>query len=63
LLNPGLVILSGPLIECSDLYYRIASETASKRHYDQEANFSKAGFFGEDAIALGAAIMVVESYL
>ncbi|HBF35890.1 MAG TPA: transcriptional regulator [Firmicutes bacterium] len=66
LLNPGLIILSGPLISYSNLYYQIASEIASTRHYDKEANhiiFSKGGFFGEDAIALGAAIMVVESYL
>lgn len=66
LLNPGLVILSGPLISHSELYYQVASETAAKRLYDKEPNriiFSKGGRFGDDAIALGAAVMVVESYL
>ncbi len=66
LLDPNLIILSGPLISCSELYYRIASETALKRLYDKESNpivFSKGGYFGEDAIALGAAVMVVEKYL
>ena len=66
LLNPGLVILSGPLISQSELYYQIASETASKRIYTNESHsivFSKGGRFGNDAIALGAAVMVVESNL
>jgi predicted NBD/HSP70 family sugar kinase len=65
LLNPGLVILSGPLICQSELYYQIASETASQRLYDQESHpiiFNRGGRFGNDAIALGAAVIVVESY-
>jgi predicted NBD/HSP70 family sugar kinase len=66
LLNPGLVILSGPLISVSDLYYRISTKTASQRLYFRGADrisFSKGGKFGEDAISLGAAVMVVEYYL
>ncbi len=66
LLDPGLVILSGPLISHSELYYQVASEIASKRLYDQESNhiiFSKGGRFGDSAIALGAAVMAVENYL
>jgi predicted NBD/HSP70 family sugar kinase len=66
LFNPGLVILSGPLISHSELYYQIASEVASKRLYDQESNqiiFSKGGRFGSDAIALGAAVIAVENCL
>jgi predicted NBD/HSP70 family sugar kinase len=66
LLNPGLVILSGPLISVSDLYYRISTETASRRLYPKDADriiFSKGGNFGEDAISLGAAVMVIEYYL
>jgi predicted NBD/HSP70 family sugar kinase len=66
LLNPGLVILSGPLISQSELYYQVASETASKRLYEKGSHpivFSKGGRFGENAIALGAAVMMVESNL
>jgi predicted NBD/HSP70 family sugar kinase len=66
LLNPGLVILSGPLISISDLFYRISTETASQRLYPDgfdRVNFSKGGDFGEDAISLGAAVMVTEYYL
>ncbi len=66
LLNPGMVILSGPLISHSEIYYQIASQTAARRLYDQDANeiiFSKSGRFGDDAIALGAAVIVVEKHL
>lgn len=64
LLDPELVILSGPLISHSDLYYQIASETAAQRLYDpKRINFSKGGHFGDSAIALGAAVMVVEKNL
>jgi predicted NBD/HSP70 family sugar kinase len=66
LLNPGLVILSGPLISQSELFYQISIDIASKRIYDKESHrivFSQGGRFGNDAIALGAAVMVVESYL
>jgi predicted NBD/HSP70 family sugar kinase len=66
LLNPGLVILSGPLISVSNMYYRVSTETASRRLYPKDASriiFSKSGNFGEDAISLGAAVMVIEYYL
>jgi predicted NBD/HSP70 family sugar kinase len=66
LLNPGLVILSGPLINQSDLYYRVSIDTASKRLYSKETGgiiFSKGGHFGGDAISVGAAAMVIEYYL
>jgi predicted NBD/HSP70 family sugar kinase len=66
LLNPGLVILSGPLISVSHLYYQVSTETASRRLYPKNASritFSKSGNFGEDAISLGAAVMVIEYYL
>jgi hypothetical protein len=58
--------LSGPLISVSDLYYRVSTETASRRLYPKNASriiFSKSGNFGEDAISLGAAVMVIEYYL
>jgi predicted NBD/HSP70 family sugar kinase len=66
LLNPGLVILNGPLIEDSLLFYEVCTSAAYKRLYSKTANlvkFSKGGCFGLDAIAVGAAAMVVEKYL
>jgi predicted NBD/HSP70 family sugar kinase len=66
LLNPGLVILSGPLIGDSDLFYDICTTAACKRLYSKTANlvkFSKGGYFGIDAIAVGAVAMVMENYL
>jgi predicted NBD/HSP70 family sugar kinase len=66
LLNPGLVILSGPLVSQSDLYYQISIETALKRLYTKENGrivFSKGGHFGDDAISVGAAVMIVENAL
>lgn len=66
LFNPGLVILSGPLVSHSNLFYQMSTETAMKRIYSKEANriiFSKGGQFGDDAISLGAAAMVIEEAL
>lgn len=66
LLNPGLVILSGPLISDSDLFYEICTNAACQRLYSKTANlvrFSKGGYLGIDAVAVGAAAMVVEKYL
>ncbi len=66
LLNPGLVILNGPLINHSELYYQTCIEIASNRLYDKEPNqivFTKGGRFGASAIALGAAVMAIEKYL
>ena len=66
LLNPDLVILNGPLISHSELYYRTCIQTASNRLYARELKqiaFSKGGNFADDAIALGAALMAMERRL
>lgn len=66
LLNPGLVILSGPLISHSALFFSASRDIALKRHYIKENNgvvFIKKGTFGDSAISLGAASLVVEHYL
>lgn len=66
LLNPDLIILSGPLIHNSKLYYETCIQTALKKHYLNKTNkiaFSKGGFFGEKAIAVGAGALVIENYL
>lgn len=64
LLNPGLVILSGPLIRRSALFYRTAVETAITRNYLGERTktvFSNGGRFQDTATAVGAAALVVEN--
>lgn len=66
LLNPQLVILSGPLISHSQLFYDIAASVASKKFYLKDRSritFKKGGKFKENSIALGAAAMVFEELL
>jgi predicted NBD/HSP70 family sugar kinase len=66
LLNPSLVILSGPLVKQSGLFYQICTTSALKRIYSKPAKriiFSKGGRFGDDAVSLGAAAMVIENHL
>ena len=64
--NPDLVILSGPLIKHSTLFYKISTETASQKFYakkDHSNIFSRGGHFEDMAIAVGSAALVVESLL
>lgn len=66
LLNPDIVILSGPLIKHSNLFYQIYTETAlNKSHKHKEGGFffSRGGFYNEIAIAVGASALVLEKYL
>lgn len=66
LLNPNLIILNGPLVSHSDLFYHICKDVALRKHYLKEncrIYFSKGGFFKDDAISTGAAAMVIEKYL
>jgi len=64
LINPELVILSGPLIMDFEHYYEKALETFySINQMDNRPTFSKGGRFQQDAIAQGAAAMVMEFYL
>ncbi|MCR3759741.1 ROK family transcriptional regulator [Clostridium felsineum] len=63
LLNPELVILCGPLINNYKFYYDICIDTFNKNNYlNNKVVFSKGGEFKEDAIAIGAALMVIENY-
>jgi predicted NBD/HSP70 family sugar kinase len=66
LLNPGIIILSGPLVKHSNLFYQISTATAykkiSKITKDKIA-FNKGGYFKEDAISVGAAAMLLENLL
>lgn len=66
LLNPGIVILSGPLVKCSSLFYDICTETALKKCYIKKEGavvFSRGGALGEDAIAVGSAALLLENLL
>jgi len=64
LINPELIILSGPLIMDFENYYEKAINTFnSLNSIDNKVFFSKGGEFQEDAIALGAVAMVIEFYL
>ncbi|MGH4125445.1 MAG: ROK family protein [Clostridium sp.] len=64
LLDPELVILSGPLIMNFEHYYEKSIEIfRSINLMDNRVIFSKGGKFQEDVIALGAASMAMEVYL
>lgn len=64
LMNPELIILSGPLIMNIDNYYEKCIEAFYKINpYENKVVFSKGGRFQENVIAVGAAAMVMESYL
>lgn len=64
LLNPELIILSGPLIMNFQQYYEKSIETFHNINImENRVLFSKGGKFQEDVIVLGAAAMVIEFYL
>lgn len=65
LLNPGIVILSGPLIINSQLFYDLCTDIAYKKSHlqkDGRVIFNRGGQFNEIAIAIGASAMVLESF-
>lgn len=66
LLNPELIILSGPLIMESELFYKISVDTAREKCYlSKHSNiiFNRGGYFKENAISAGAAAMTIENIL
>lgn len=65
LFNPELIILSGPLIQHSKLFYDIAKETAIKKCHIKNNNiqFSSGGYFEDNSIAVGACAIVLEEIL
>lgn len=66
LLNPELIILSGPLIMVSELFYKISVDTAKQKCYlSKHSNifFNRGGYFKENAISAGAAAMAIENLL
>lgn len=62
LLSPGLVVLSGPLIRSSALYYETAARTAREQAWAAQSGvvFHRGGRLGGDAMAIGAAALALE---
>ncbi|WP_432663144.1 ROK family transcriptional regulator [Wukongibacter baidiensis] len=66
LLNPDLIILSGPLVNYCNIFYDIVEKTfRSKTYFKKEKKviFNKGGQFKDNSIALGAAAMFLEQML
>jgi len=65
LVTPELVILSGPIVKHSELFYNTAVEEALKRKYvkNHKVSFSRGGNFKDKAIAVGAAVLSVDEIL
>ena len=66
LVNPGLVVLSGPMITNSKLFYDECIKTVMKKlHADKGKRilFSRGGHFKQNAISVGAAALVIERCL
>lgn len=61
-LHPERVVLGGPFMNSNDLYFYTATQTAIRKtyHYPQyQVVFSK-GSYGEEALAVGGALMVLD---
>lgn len=61
-LHPEKVVLGGPLMTNHDLYFYTATQTAIRKTYhypEYQVVFSK-GAFGEEAIAVGAALLMID---
>jgi predicted NBD/HSP70 family sugar kinase len=61
ILHPEKVILGGPLLAGSDLFFQTATGVAVRRSYHYptyQVVFSK-GSLGEEALAIGAAVMAM----
>lgn len=62
LFNPDLIILSGPLIQNSKLFYDISKEIAFEKCHIKNNNiqFSNGGHYEDKSIAVGACAMVIQ---
>lgn len=66
LINPDIIILSGPLIKASSLFYDFCLKQLLSAHSSKKTPlplFYRLGRFGDDAIAFGAAANVLEKVL
>jgi predicted NBD/HSP70 family sugar kinase len=63
LLNPDIVILSGPLMSNYDPFYSICVDAFHERNsLNNKLIFSKEGLFKEDVVAIGAGLMAIEQH-
>lgn len=62
LFNPELIILSGPLIQQSKLFYETTKEIALQKCHIKNNNiqFIRGGYFEDKSIAVGACAMVIQ---
>jgi predicted NBD/HSP70 family sugar kinase len=66
LLSPEMVILSGPIISRCNLFFKVCTEIAMKKCYVKKTSdiyIHKQGAFGDNAISIGAACLVIENFL
>lgn len=66
LLNPKLVILSGPLIKHCKLFYETCTNVAAKKCFlkgNSNLMFSRGGFFQDNAISIGASASIIEEII
>ena len=66
LLNPEVMILSGPLIKNCSLLFDTCVNVALKKCYskgESSIQFSRGGFFQDNSIAVGAAVSMIEEVL
>jgi len=63
LMNPDLVILSGPLLSNYDPFYSICIKAFHEQNsLNKHLVFNKEGFFKKDVVAIGAGLMIIEQY-
>jgi predicted NBD/HSP70 family sugar kinase len=63
LMNPDLVILSGPLLSNYDPFYSICIEAFHEQNsLNKHLVFNKEGFFKKDVVAIGAGLMIIEQH-
>lgn len=62
LFNPSVVILNGPLIKHSKLFYSECINTAIEKSHIDKKNivFNRGGYFQNKSIAVGASVMALE---
>ncbi|EHI98599.1 ROK family protein [Clostridium sp. DL-VIII] len=65
LFNPELIILSGPLIQHSELFYDIAKKTALEKCHikNNKIIFSNNGYYKDKSIAVGACAMIIQKII
>lgn len=65
LFNPELIILSGPLVQYSKLFYETTKEIALEKCHVKNNNiqFMSSGYYKDKSIAVGAAAIVIQKLL